>query len=217
MLTITATPRTTESVDSLREAGSMPAVMYGPKEAPVAVTLSTAAFLKVWKQAGESTIITIEGVGGSKDVLIHDVQVHPLTDTPLHADLYVFDKNKKLSATIPLHFVGVSGAEKSGAVIIKVMHELEIEVLPSELPSHIDVDLTQLTEIGKHITVADLSLPPSAEVSNKEEIVAIAEEAKEVVIESAAPEAAPAVAEAQAAAAQAAASKPADPDKKKAE
>lgn len=217
MLTITATPRTKEAAEALRAAGTMPAVMYGPKEAPVSVTISTAAFTKVWKQAGESTIITVEGIGGSKDVLIHDVQVHPLTDTPLHADLYVFDKTKKLTATIPLHFIGVSGAEKSGGVVIKVMHELEIEVLPAELPSHIDVDLAQLSEIGKHITVADLPLPPSAEVSNKDEIVALAEEAKEVVIDSAAPEIAPAVAEAQAAAAQAAAGKAADPEKKKSE
>jgi large subunit ribosomal protein L25 len=218
MLTITAAPRTGTKNDELRAAGSIPAVLYGPKEAALPITLTESAFTKVWKQAGESTIVSIEGVGPTKEVLIHDVQVHPLTGTPLHVDFYAFDKSKKLTATIPLHFVGVSQAEKSGAVIIKVMHELEIEVLPAELPPHIDVDLTLLSEIGKHITIADLTLPASAEVQKElTEIVALAEEAKEVVIETGAAEVAPAVLEAQAAAAEAAAAKTPDADKKKAE
>lgn len=218
MLTITATPRTQESNETLRTNGSVPAVLYGPKESSQSVTLSEGAFTKVWKQAGESTIVSIEGLGAPKEVLIHDVQVHPLTGTPLHVDFYVFDKTKKLNATIPLQFIGVSQAEKSGAVVIKVMHELEIKVLPAELPQHIDVDMSLLSEIGKHITIADLKLPASAEaMKDDSEIVAIAEEAKEVVIDTAAPDVAPAVLQAQADAAAAAASKAPDSDKKKSE
>jgi large subunit ribosomal protein L25 len=141
---------------------------------------------------------------------------HPLTNEALHVDFYAFDKTKKLTATIPLHFVGASAAEKAGAVIIKVMHELTIEVLPTELPSYIDVDLAMLAKVDDHITVADLPLPPSAEAElAKDEIIATAVEAKEEVVSNIAPDVIPAVAEAQAAAAAAAASKAPDADKKK--
>jgi large subunit ribosomal protein L25 len=217
MLTVTAQNRAaTESVAMLREQESIPAVVYGPQHAAQSISIPARAFSKVWREAGESTIIGITGLGKDVEVLIHEVQIHPLTTEALHVDFYAFDKNKKLTATIPLHFVGQSAAEKAGAIIIKVLHEITIEVLPAELPSHIDVDLRKLAAIDDHITVADLPLPPSAEAElGAEEIIATAVEAKEEVVSNLAPDVIPAVAEAQAAAAAAAAAKPADPDKKK--
>lgn len=217
MLTVTAQNRaTTDSVATLHSKELIPAVVYGPKHTAQSISIPAREFAKVWRTAGESTIIALKGLGSDVEVLIHDVQMHPLTNEALHVDFYAFDKTKKLTATIPLHFVGLSQAEKSGAIIIKVMHELTIEVLPAELPSHIDVDLAKLAKIDDHITVGDLPLPASAEAElGKDEIIATAVEAKEEVVSNAAPDVIPAVAEAQAAAAAAAAAKPADPDKKK--
>jgi large subunit ribosomal protein L25 len=200
----------------LRSKEEIPAVVYGPKHTAQSITIPAREFAKVWRTAGESTIIALKGLGSDVEVLIHEVQMHPLTSQALHVDFYAFDKTKKLTATIPLHFTGVSAAEKAGAIIIKVMHELTIEVLPAELPSHIDVDLAKLAKIDDHITVADLPLPASAEAElGSDEIVATAVEAKEEVVSNLAPDVIPAVAEAQAAAAAAAASKAPDPDKKK--
>lgn len=217
MLTVTATERTDGvSVTQLRDQGMVPAVVYGPQTPAKSITLNTKEFTKVWKKAGESTIISIAGLGASMDVLVHDVQVHPLSGDALHVDFYAFDKSKKLTATIPLHFIGMSAAEKSGAVIVKVLHEITIEVLPNELPSHVDVDLAKLAKMGDHITVADLPLPPSAEAElSQDEIIALASEAVEEVVSNLAPDVIPAVAEAQAAAAAAAAAKAPDKDKKK--
>jgi large subunit ribosomal protein L25 len=217
MLTVTAQNRAaTDSVAILHSKEEIPAVVYGPKHAAQSISIPAREFAKVWRTAGESTIIALKGLGSDVEVLIHEVQMHPLSNQALHVDFYAFDKTKKLTATIPLHFVGLSQAEKSGAVIIKVMHELTIEVLPAELPSHIDVDLSKLAKIDDHITVADLPLPASAEAElGMDEIIATAVEAKEEVVSNVAPDVIPAVAEAQAAAAAAAAAKPADPDKKK--
>lgn len=217
MLTVTAKERAQDaSVAQLREQGMVPAVVYGPQTPAKSITLVSKEFTKVWKKAGESTIISVDGLGKAVEVLVLDVQVHPLTGEALHADLYAFDKTKKLTATIPLHFIGMSAAEKSGAVIVKVLHEITIEVLPNELPSHVDVDLAKLAKIGDHITVADLPLPASAEAElAAEEIIAVASEAVEEVVSNAAPDVIPAVAEAQAAAAAAAAAKAPDKDKKK--
>jgi large subunit ribosomal protein L25 len=217
MLTITATPRDiTKTGEEIRDAAMIPAIMYGPQMQPTSITIDAKAFGKVWREAGESTIVSVTGVGEQHDVLIHDVQVDALRSEPIHVDFYAFDKSKKLTATIPLEFIGVSAAEKAGASIVKVIHEIEIEVLPAELPSHIDVDLSKLVNIDDHITIADLPLPPSATTTlESTEIVVTAVEAKEVEIESAAPTVAPQVLEAQQAAAAAEAAKPKDGDKKK--
>lgn len=217
MLTLTATPRDAKlSGDEVRAAGGIPAVVYGPQMQPTAITIDAKAFGKVWREAGESTIVSVTGAGEAHDVLIHDVQVDALRSEPIHVDLYAFDKSKKLTATIPLEFIGQSAAEKAGAIIVKVLHEIEIEVLPTELPQHINVDLSKLASIDDHITIADLPLPPSATTTlDVTEIVATAVEAKEEVIDNAAPAAAPQVLEAQQAAAALAAAKPADSEKKK--
>lgn len=219
MLTITATARdTSKTGDTLRAEGKVPAVMYGPKMKPVSITIDSIPFQKVWRSAGESTIVSVTGVDGAHDVLIHDVQVDPLRMDPVHVDFYAFDKTKKLTATIPLRFVGTAPAEKAGAVLVKVIHEIEIEVLPAELPSAIEVDVTKLAAIDDHVTVADLPLPPSAVASlSAEEIIATIAEAKEEVIDTAAPTIAPQVLEAQQQAAAAAAAKAPDGDKKKGE
>jgi large subunit ribosomal protein L25 len=216
MLTIETKPRAAGvPAADIRTTGNIPAVFYGPKEPATSITISLKDFTKVWKQAGESTIINLGGSTSAKEALIHEVSVHPLTGEAMHVDFYVFDKTKKLTATVPLHFIGVSPAEKAGANLIKVMHEIEMEVLPNELPSHIDVDISVLTDIDMHITISDLKLPASAEPTlSPDEIIITAAEAKEEVITNDAPTVAPQVLEAQAAAAAAAATAAKDSEKK---
>lgn len=155
------------SVDALRASGSMPAVFYGAKEAPVAISIKADEFSMLWNKVGGSAIVDLDGPFGKKEVLIHDVQVHPVTGVPLHADFYVLEKGKKVTVTIPLEFVGVAPAEKLGGIVVKVMHEIEIEVEPREIPQKIAIDLDALTTLESEITFKDLPLPASA-VSNIE-------------------------------------------------
>jgi large subunit ribosomal protein L25 len=101
------------------------------------------------------------------------VQFHPVTGALLHADFYVLEKGKKITISIPLEFEGTAPAEKAGHIITKVMHEIEIEVAPQELPQHLTVDLTTLVNVGDHVLVGDIKLPPSATLSTSaDEIVA---------------------------------------------
>ncbi len=146
-----------------RASGNIPAVFYGPKEEAVAISVDTREFGIVWKEAGESTIVTLSGIGDDKEALITDMQWHPITDEPMHIDFYVIERGKKVTVNVPLEFIGEAPAEKINGVVTKIMHELEMEVRPSELPQHIDVDLTLLVDISSVITVADLKLPESAE------------------------------------------------------
>jgi len=161
-----------ESAGALRKGSIMPAVFYGPKEASTAIAIPLPAFERVWRESGETTIITLTGVGEPKEVLIQDVLQHPVTGTPLHADFYVLEKGKKIEIAVPIEFEGVAPAEKEGGVVVKVLHEIEIKVAPVELPQYLTVDISSLEAIGDHITVAQVKLPPSAELmTDPEEIV----------------------------------------------
>jgi large subunit ribosomal protein L25 len=173
-----------ESTEALRARGSVPAVFYGPKEAAMPIAIDAQKFEHIFRQAGETTIVTLKGAGADKDTLIHDVQFHPVTGKPLHADFYVLEKGKKITINVPLEFEGVAPAEKLGHIIVKALHEIEIEVAPQELPHNLPVDLSKLENVGDHISAADIKLPPSATLlTSPEEIIVSVTEFKEEKVE----------------------------------
>lgn len=160
-------------LEDIRAKGAVPAVFYGPKESATPIAIDGRKLASVWKEAGETTIITLTGAGEDKDTLIKDVQTHPVTGAVLHADFYVLEKGKKIEIAIPLEFEGQAPAEKAGHIISKALHEIEIEVAPAELPQYLVVDVTTLANVGDHITAAQVKLPPSATlITDPEEIVA---------------------------------------------
>ncbi len=176
-----------EPLGEMRKAGQMPAVFYGKKEAATSIKVPFAIFEKTLKDAGESTILHLEGKDIDVDVLIHEVDLDPVTDKPRHADFYAIEKGKKLAIPVPIVFIGVSPAVKDlGAVLIKVMHEVEIEALPKDLPHKIDVDLSSLKTFDSVITAADIKLPEGVVLKIKpEEVIASVYEPKEEVVEAA--------------------------------
>ena len=180
MLALEVKERTAESADTLRDGGDVPAVFYGPKEQATPISVNARKLEHVWREAGETAIVTLKGVGDDKDTLIHDAQFHPVTGKLLHADFYVLEKGKKIKISVPLEWEGQAPAEKSGHIVVKALHEIEIEVAPAELPRHLAVDLARLVNVGDHITAADIALPPSAVlITHGEEIVASVTEFKE--------------------------------------
>jgi len=170
-----------KSLNTLREGSEMPAVFYGPKEESTSIAIETDVFKKLWKEAGESTVIELKGDGIDKEVLIHDVDIHPVTGEPRHADFYVMEKGKKVTVKIPHEFVGISPAVKElGGELLKVTHEIEIEVLPKDLPQHIEVNIESLVDFESQILARDVSIPESAELITKEDdVIILVNEAKE--------------------------------------
>jgi len=170
-----------EKAKTLRKAGKMPAVFYGGKSESTPIVLLKSEFQKIWKQAGESSIISLEGVGEDKEVLIQDIDKDPVSEEPRHADFYVIEKGKKIEVSVPLEFIGVSPAVKElGGILIKVMREMEIEVMPKDLPQHIEVDISSLVELDSQISVKDLNLPEGVvSLNGLDEVVAAISEAKE--------------------------------------
>src|SRR3989344_5844398 len=127
-----------KKVAKSRKAGLLPIVVYGfeHKSAPYFVDAKT--FKKVWEEAGESTLVTLKEGTKEFDVLIHDVNVHPITGNVVHADLLAIDIKKPVDVEVELDFVGVSPAVKNlSALLVKVMHKVEIRILPKNLVSEI--------------------------------------------------------------------------------
>lgn len=188
--TLEAQPRTKtgKGLAALRAGGALPAVVYGPKHDAQAIALDARAFAKVFRDAGESSIISITGLGEEFDVLIHDVDEDPTTGAIRHADFYAIEKGKTLELAVPLEFIGEAPAIKLGAVITKVLHEVEIEALPRNLPQHIEVDLSHLANLDDQLHVRDLVVPEGVTIKNDpEDVVAVASEVKEEVEEAPAP------------------------------
>ncbi len=177
-------------LDGLRAGGKMPAIYYGPKEPSTPVAVSAVEFKKVWKKAGESSVIILKDTKGNEhEVLIHDVDIHPLTGIARHADFYVIEKGKKLEVTVALNFTGIAPAVKDkGGILVRVHREIEIEALPKDLPHELVVDISALIEMSDVIKAKDIKLPTGVELKiNPEEVIASISEAKEEVEEAPAP------------------------------
>lgn len=182
MLKLEALKRDTKlDTSKLREEGKIPAVFYGPKEDATPITLSLSNFQSVYSQVGESGVIILKEGDNSHEVLIHDVQVDAVSGKPLHVDFYVIEKGKKLTVSVPLTFIGVSPAEKNfGGVLVKVMHELEIEASAKDLPQQIEVGLDSLVDFESQIKAKDLHLPEGVELAvDPEETIVLVQEPKE--------------------------------------
>lgn len=177
------------SAEAVRTTGNIPGVFYGPKVASTAITVNGPEFLKVWREAGESSVITLSGVGEDHDALIHDISKDPVRDTITHVDFYVIEKGKKVEVAIPLEFIGESAAVKTlGGVLIKVIHELEIEAMPKDLPHAIEVDISSLVDFDAQIKVSDIKLPTGVEAKiDGDEVIALVSAPREEKEEEAAP------------------------------
>ena len=190
MLTLKAETRNTESdLTDIRKAGKIPAVFYGKKEASTPISIPQIDFLKVWKEAGESSVITLETPDGSKDTLIQDVDIDPISGAPRHADFYVFDKDHKLEIELPIEFVGVAPAVKDlGGILVKVVHELSISALPKDLPHNISIDISSLKTFEDQILAKDIPLPKGVEITiNPEDVIALVSAPREEKEEELAP------------------------------
>ncbi len=173
----------------IRETGQIPAVFYGKKEASTPISIPKIDFLKVWKEAGESSVVTLETPEGNKESLIQDVDLDPITGIPRHADFYVFEKGHKVEVELPLEFTGVSPAVKdSGGMLVKVLHEMKVEAMPKDLPHDIKIDISALVNFGDQVLAKDIKLPTGLELKeNPEEVVALVSAPREEKEEEVAP------------------------------
>jgi large subunit ribosomal protein L25 len=180
----------------LRNAGRTPGIVFGGNAAPVAIELDhNALWHAVQKEAFHSSILDMELNGKVEKVVLRDVQYHPFKPLVLHVDFQRVDERTRLRKKVPLHFVGAenSPAVKNDRCLVNhVVTEIEIECLATQLPEHIEVDLSGVQK-GQTIHTGDLKLPKNVKVvthGRKDITIATVVEPVEEVI--AAPTAAPA-------------------------
>ncbi len=145
----------------VRNAGKLPGILYGGTLAPVPIAVSLNEFKKALytgKLAGH--LVTLKYGQETQKVIAKSIDFHPVTDTPIHFDLYRVDEHAKIRISVPVHFKNHEaspGLKKGGALNVSI-HELEILVPADHIPEDIIIDLTGL-EIGASVHVSDLKLP----------------------------------------------------------
>lgn len=163
---------------------SIPGIVYGPKQTPISIVVNRKEFEKTFKTAGEATVISLEGLPTSIDVLVKDVTFAPIKGGIVHVDFYALEKGKEVVTHVPLHFIGEAPVAKLGAVVNKVIQEVTVSCQAADLPAHIDVDLSLLTELEAKIKIGDLVTPKGVKITEpKDVVVAIAEAVAEEVVE----------------------------------
>ncbi|HEY6737153.1 MAG TPA: 50S ribosomal protein L25 [Candidatus Saccharimonadia bacterium] len=156
-----------KKVAALRAAGSVPAVVYGRGVESESIEINAREMERVFAQAGGNKIVALKvGSGKPRNVLIHDVQTGGLRGELRHVDFYAVRMNEKLTAEVPLHFVGESSAvRQDDGVLVRQMEAVEVSCLPADLPEAIEVDITPLADFDQTITLGDLKLPKGVELA----------------------------------------------------
>lgn len=200
---VTAEARAAESrgkneARRLRAKGSIPAVVYGAKKESVAVAVDPKQITRILhSESGHNTIFDLQINGNKEKVMIVDWQYEPLKDQLLHIDLKRIDMSKTIRVSVPVSLVGVpEGVKTQGGILDQVVREVEIECLPTDIPSSLEVNVEKLM-FGDVVRVSDL--PHSgkikfitAEDQTVAHVTAVKEEVEPTPVEAAA---APATAE----------------------
>jgi large subunit ribosomal protein L25 len=160
---LVATPRTGKfnknHARRVRVAGQIPAVVYGAGQEPVAVVVDPKAVTRILhSESGHNTIfdLNVENAGGVIKAMIVDWQNEPIKGKLLHIDIKRIAMDKPMRVSVPIHLVGTPvGVKSQGGILDHVLREVEVECLPADIPSHLDVDVTGLGLNGA-IHVSDL-------------------------------------------------------------
>src|SRR6185436_8034441 len=144
----------------LRQAGQVPAVIYGHGREPQSLALVTRDIDKLLTQvSAASTVIELTVGDMTAKTLIREIQRHPFKRHILHVDFQELVAGEKVTVSVPLRFIGVAeGVRNSGGILEETMHQVHIRVDPSIIPDHVDVDVTPLT-IGHSFHIRDIKLP----------------------------------------------------------
>jgi len=165
----------------LRRAGSVPAVVYGGKEEPLRISILEKDIAKASEIPGFATqILSISISGKEQNVIVKEIQRHPATQRVLHADLMRVDPDTKISISVPVRFINEEscvGVKMHGGAISRLINDIDITCLASNLPEYIEVDVEAL-DIGDSIFLSALNLPEGVEIPS----LALGEDRDQVVV-----------------------------------
>lgn len=165
-----------KQVKAMRREGKLPAVIYGRHNEPIIISLDAHTASLALGRLSSSSLVTIDVDGTEYATLVREKQRDYIKNRLLHVDFLAVSLDEKITATVSLHFIGVSIAVKDyNAVLVHNLEELEVECLPGDLPEGIDVDITVLSKIGDGIRVRDVVVSDKVRIlENPDTMVAVA-------------------------------------------
>jgi large subunit ribosomal protein L25 len=175
-LSVSTRSETGRHVHALRRGGAIPAILYGHKIDPVSLAVDAKELERIWHRAGRTHLVDLhlDGQKGAKKALIKDLQFHPRSGKPLHADFFAVNLREKITAEVPVIVVGESPAvaQRLGQVQ-QVVSSLRIESLPADIPSQITVDISGLEAVDDSVSLGQITLPKGAALvhADLEEVV----------------------------------------------
>lgn len=181
-----ATKRTIlgKRTSALRKKGILPANIFGAGMESISIQVDHHIFSNMYRKEGETTVIYVHLDGKEIPTLVSNVDIHPLSRFIIHTDLRKVNLKQKVEAQVPVKFIGTSLAvsQKNGVLITQI-DDLTIESLPTNIPHEIEVDISQLVEIGDQITVGSLTPSPEYVFVDEPErvIVSVTEHVEETI------------------------------------
>jgi large subunit ribosomal protein L25 len=170
---VRAAKGTKKELSSMRAVSRIPAVIYGGEKPPLNIAVSEREFMDARKKGGINAILRLKHPKGEETVMVKELQRHPVTDRPVHADFQRISLTQKIDARVPLIVVGTAtGVKDFGGMLAIDLRELRIKALPTAIPQKIEVDVTKL---GLHeaLHVSDLKLPEGVEVMDDAKAVVV--------------------------------------------
>jgi large subunit ribosomal protein L25 len=164
-LTLDAQPRsvTGRKVRQLRAQGLVPVVVYGNNQPTVNLQVNARSLEMTLRHGGFSQLVEVNVEGGGKhNVLVREIQRHPVNHSFLHVDLYAVNMSEKQYTSVPVVSTGTPAAMVTGLTILQEHDTVEIEALPADIPASIEVDITAL-DLDRPITIADLPQLPGVD------------------------------------------------------
>lgn len=157
---------------SLRKNKKVPGVVYGDNKENLHIAVQRKDLLStIHGEAGLNTIISLKVNNSINRVLMHDIQRDALSGEIIHVDFYRIKLTEKIKVKVPIHLVGKAQGQETGGVVDHIIRDIEVECLPSNIPSKFDVDITDL-KIGDTRTVKELPvLKEVALIAEPESIV----------------------------------------------
>ena len=176
---------------AMRSNGFVPGIFYGEGVENVNLKLSEKEVKKILHtDAGRNVIIHLSiksEKGEQKETVIpQDVQVNPLTDMVDHIDLRQINLKEAITTSVEVRLIGIAGAIKKGGVLMQNLHQVDVKCLPTDIPPHIDIDISILEDLGDVVKVSEIKFPDNIEVLHlhpEQTAVAIMSPRKEVETE----------------------------------
>lgn len=166
----------TGAARATRRLECLPGVVYGPGKEPMPISLDAKVLgIELQDPAHLTKLYSLKIAGKEHKVIIRDVQYHPVTDRPVHVDMYFVSKGAKLHVFVPVHFINEekSPGMKRGGVLNVIMHEMELNVPADNIPEYVTIDLDGLN-IGDTVHLGDLNLPEGVEPTHPDRDFTIA-------------------------------------------